>query len=85
MKKTWFITGTSKGFGRVWAEAALERSDQVVATAHHLDSLQELNEKYGDNVLTLTLDVTDKVAVFTAVKQAHGYFNRLDVIVSYSP
>ena len=28
MTKTWFITGTSRGFGRVWAEAALGRGDQ---------------------------------------------------------
>jgi NAD(P)-dependent dehydrogenase (short-subunit alcohol dehydrogenase family) len=82
MKKTWFITGTSKGFGRVWAEAALERGDQVAATARHLDSLEELNEKYGDNVLTLALDVTDKTAVDTAVRQAHDHFGRLDVILN---
>jgi NAD(P)-dependent dehydrogenase (short-subunit alcohol dehydrogenase family) len=31
--KVWFITGTSKGFGRVWAEAALARGDRVAATA----------------------------------------------------
>src|SRR6266446_3624751 len=82
MKKTWFITGTSKGFGRVWAEAALERGDKVAATARHLDSVQELNEKYGDNVLTLALDVTDKTAVDTAVRQAHDHFGRLDVILN---
>ncbi len=82
MKKIWFITGTSKGFGRVWAEAALERGDLVAATARHLDSLEELNEKYGDNVLTLALDVTDKTAVYTAVRQAHDHFGRLDVILN---
>jgi NAD(P)-dependent dehydrogenase (short-subunit alcohol dehydrogenase family) len=27
--KTWFITGTSRGFGREWAIAALDRGDQV--------------------------------------------------------
>src|SRR5260370_42270425 len=80
MKKTWFITGTSKGFGRVWAEAALERGDQVAATARHLDSLEELNEQYGDNVLTLALDVTDKTAVDTAGRQAPSPFGRLAVI-----
>src|SRR5260370_35397912 len=81
MKKTWFITGTSKGFGRVWAEAALERGDKVAATARNLDSLEELNEKYGDNVLTLALDVTDKTAVDTAVRQAPDPFGRLDGIL----
>src|SRR5260221_6272906 len=82
MKKTWFITGTSKGFGRVWAEAALERGDLVAATARHLDSLEELNEKCGDNVLTMALDVTDKTAVDTVVRQAHDHFGRLDVIIN---
>ncbi|MBA2678574.1 MAG: SDR family oxidoreductase [Ktedonobacteraceae bacterium] len=82
MTKIWFITGTSKGFGRVWVEAALERGDKVVATARDLNSLQALNEKYGDNVLTLALDVTDKTAVDEAVKRAHDHFGRLDVIIN---
>lgn len=82
MKKTWFITGASKGFGRVWAEAALRRGDLVVATARQLESLQTLNEHYGDNVLTLALDVTDNAAVKKVVKQAHDHFGRLDVIVN---
>ncbi len=82
MTKIWFITGTSKGFGRVWAEAALERGDKVAATARNVESLQELNEKYGDNVLTLALDVTDKTAVDRVVKQAHDHFGRLDVVIN---
>ncbi|MBO0793392.1 MAG: SDR family NAD(P)-dependent oxidoreductase, partial [Ktedonobacteraceae bacterium] len=82
MTKTWFITGTSKGFGRVWAEAALRRGDQVVATARNLESLQELNEHYGDNVLTLALDVTNKAAVDIVVRQAYEHFGRLDVIIN---
>jgi len=44
--------------------------------------IEELNEKYGDNVLTLALDVTDKTAVDTAVRQAHDHFGRLDVILN---
>ncbi len=82
MTKTWFITGTSKGFGRVWAQAALERGDKVVATARDLNSLKALNEKYGENVLTLALDVTDKAAVDEAVRQAHDRFGRLDVVIN---
>ncbi len=82
MTKTWFITGTSKGFGRVWAEAALERGDKVVATARDLNSLKALNEKYGENALTLALDVTDKAAVNEAVKRAHDSFGRLDVVIN---
>lgn len=82
MKKTWFITGTSKGFGRVWAEAALERGDQVVATARNLHNLEALTEKYGKNVLTLALDVTNKAAVGEAMKKAYDHFGRLDVIIN---
>lgn len=82
MTKIWFITGSSKGFGRVWAEAALERGDKVAATARNLDSLQALNEKYGDNVLTLALDVTNKAVVDEAVKRAHDHFGRLDVVIN---
>ena len=82
MSKVWFITGTSKGFGRVWAEAALERGDRVVATARNADTLTALVERYGDNVLPLALDVTDKAAIDAAVKQAHERFGRLDVVVN---
>lgn len=82
MTKVWFITGTSKGFGHVWAEAALQRGDKVVATARNMESLQTLNEQYGENVLTLALDVTDKAAVNRTVKQAHEHFGHLDVIIN---
>jgi NAD(P)-dependent dehydrogenase (short-subunit alcohol dehydrogenase family) len=80
--KVWFITGTSKGFGRIWAEAALERGDNVVATARAKTSLDSLVEKYGKNVLALELDVTDKVGVQNAVKAAKNNFGRLDVVVN---
>jgi NAD(P)-dependent dehydrogenase (short-subunit alcohol dehydrogenase family) len=80
--KTWFITGTSRGFGRAWTQAALERGDQVAATARNLDSLTDLVERYGDQILPLALDVTDRTADFAAVKTAHEHFGRLDVIVN---
>lgn len=80
--KTWFITGSSRGFGREWAEAALERGDNVAATARNADSLAELAERFGARVLTIALDVTDRMAVFEAVKRAHSHFGRLDVVVN---
>jgi NAD(P)-dependent dehydrogenase (short-subunit alcohol dehydrogenase family) len=82
MAKVWFITGTSKGFGRIWAEAALERGDKVAATARRLETLDALKDTYGDAVLPLALDVTDKAAVDAAVEQAHTHFGRLDVVVN---
>ena len=62
----------SKGFGRVWAEAALARGDRVAATARNVKALAPLVERYGDQVAALTLDVTSKVAAFEAVARAHS-------------
>nr|WP_294947128.1 SDR family NAD(P)-dependent oxidoreductase [uncultured Mucilaginibacter sp.] len=80
--KVWFITGASRGFGRVWAEAALKRGDKVAATARRPDSLAELKEKYAENVLTLQLDVTDHEQVRAVVEQAHAHFGRLDIVLN---
>ena len=80
--KVWFITGASRGFGRVWANAALKRGDKVAATARRLASIADLKEKYGANVLTLELDVTDSDQVKTVVAQAHAHFGRFDIVLN---
>jgi NADP-dependent 3-hydroxy acid dehydrogenase YdfG len=80
--RIWFITGASRGFGRVWTEAALERGDKVVATARKLESISTLNEKYGENVLTLELDVTNPDQVKEVVKKAHEHFSKLDIVLN---
>ena len=80
--KTWFITGTSRGFGREWAIAALDRGDNVAATARDTDSLNDLVETYGDRILPIELDVTDRAADFAAVQRAHEKFGRLDIVVN---
>jgi NADP-dependent 3-hydroxy acid dehydrogenase YdfG len=80
--KVWFITGASRGFGRIWTEAALQRGDKVAATARALASLADLQAAYGANVLTLALDVTQPDQVTAAVTQAHAHFGRLDVVLN---
>ena len=80
--KIWFITGASRGFGRVWTEAALQWGDKVAATARQLASIADLQEKYGANVLTLELDVTNPEQVKKTVAQAHAHFGRLDVVLN---
>ncbi|HET6708442.1 SDR family oxidoreductase [Amycolatopsis sp.] len=82
MSRVWFSTGTSRGFGRIWAEAALGRGDRVVATARDVAALDDLADRYGEAVLPLPLDVTDKPAVARAVKTAHAHFGRIDVVVN---
>jgi NAD(P)-dependent dehydrogenase (short-subunit alcohol dehydrogenase family) len=82
MPKTWFITGASRGFGREWTIAALERGDTVAATARDTTTLDDLVAKYGDAILPIQLDVNDRDAVFAAVKDAHDRFGGLDVVVN---
>jgi NAD(P)-dependent dehydrogenase (short-subunit alcohol dehydrogenase family) len=82
MTKTWFITGTSKGFGRIFAEAALDRGDSVAASARDVSTLDVLVDTYGDAVLPLELDVTDRIAVLAAVSTARDKFGRLDVVIN---
>jgi NAD(P)-dependent dehydrogenase (short-subunit alcohol dehydrogenase family) len=80
--KVWFITGTSRGFGRVWAQAALARGDRVAATARDVKTLGPLVERYGDLIAPLALDVTDKAAASAAIAFAQKRFGRLDVVVN---
>lgn len=82
MKKTWFITGASRGFGRIWAEAALKRGDQVTATARKLADVADLKKQFGDAVLPLALDVTNSEQVQQVVQQAYVHFGGLDVLVN---
>lgn len=80
--KIWFITGASRGFGRVWAEAALSRGDRVAATARDAASVADLKERFGDLALPLALDVTDAAQAADALNHAHRHFGRLDVVLN---
>lgn len=82
MSKVWFVTGSSKGFGREFVTAALERGDKVAATARNTDTLSDLVDKYGDNVLPIQLDVTDRKRVNLAVIEAVDAFDRIDVVIN---
>ncbi|MBR0936668.1 SDR family NAD(P)-dependent oxidoreductase [Bradyrhizobium jicamae] len=80
--KVWFITGASRGFGRIWAEAALERGDRVAATARSLTGVVDLAKKYGGAVLPLALDVTDSHAIGSVVAKAYSHFGRIDIVLN---
>ncbi|MEV7007353.1 SDR family oxidoreductase [Streptosporangium sp. NPDC051022] len=79
--RTWFITGASRGLGRAFALAALERGDRVAAAARTIAS-HDFGDRYGDRLLPLPLDVTDRAAVFAAVTTAAEHFGRLDIVVN---
>ncbi|MEU4573471.1 SDR family oxidoreductase [Nonomuraea sp. NPDC023979] len=79
--RTWFITGASRGLGRAFALAALERGDRVAAAARTI-ARQDFDDRFGDRVLALPLDVTDRDAVFAAVDTAAAHFGGLDIVVN---
>ncbi|MEV6925618.1 SDR family NAD(P)-dependent oxidoreductase [Dactylosporangium sp. NPDC051485] len=81
--RTWFITGgTPGGFGKAFADAALETGDRVVLTARRPEQLREWARPHGDRVLVLPLDVTDAEQVRTAVAAAEQRFDGIDVLVN---
>jgi len=82
MQQVWFITGSSRGFGRALVLAALDAGDRVVATARQPGQLAKIAEQYRDSVLPLALDVTDAGAVRATVAEGAARFGRLDVIVN---
>jgi len=82
MEKVIFITGASRGFGKLWAEAFLKRGDKVAATVRNLDTLAHLQKQYPQTLLPIRLDVTDRAASFAAINQAKEHFGRLDVVIN---
>jgi NAD(P)-dependent dehydrogenase (short-subunit alcohol dehydrogenase family) len=82
MRKTWLITGSSRGLGRAVAEAVLAGGGQLVATARRPEQLADLADRYAERVRTVALDVTDRSQADDAVQEAVAAFGRLDVLVN---
>lgn len=82
MSKVWFITGSSRGFGRELVRAALDAGDAVVATARRPEQLADLATTYGERILALPLDVTDAAAAAVSIAACRQRFGRLDVVVN---
>src|ERR1700730_9838410 len=82
MSKVWLVTGSASGLGRNMAEAVLASGDRLLATRRDPRRLDELVEKYGDQVRNAPLDVADEAAAYVAVQVAVDAFGRLDVVVN---
>jgi NAD(P)-dependent dehydrogenase (short-subunit alcohol dehydrogenase family) len=82
MSKVWLITGSSRGLGRAFAEAALEAGENVAATARKIDGLADLKQRFGNQVLPLELDVTSESQALSAVERTIERFGKLDVLVN---
>src|SRR4029077_17534047 len=70
------------GLGRALAQAVLDHGHKLVATARNPAQFADLAERYGDQVRTVALDVTDEQAANRDIKTASEAFGRLDVLVN---
>lgn len=82
MQRTWFITGTSTGFGRIMTEQLLARGDRVAATLRRPAALDELHARYPQQLWVAQLDVTDDAAIRAVMARAVAELGRIDVVVS---
>jgi len=86
MEKTnrpvWFITGCSTGFGRELAKLILGRGWNAVITARNVDKIKDIADGYENSALALSLDVTNKAGVASAIAKAEETFGKIDVLVN---
>jgi NAD(P)-dependent dehydrogenase (short-subunit alcohol dehydrogenase family) len=82
MSKIWLITGSSRGLGRAFTEAALAAGHSVVAGARNPDQLADLRSKFGEKIHPVSLDVTNEARAKAAVDAAVAHFGGLDVLVN---
>lgn len=82
MKKVWFITGVSSGFGLEITRQALARGDVVAGTVRRCETTDALAKSYPETFLRFTLDVRDREALKRAVADAAEQFGRIDVLVN---
>ena len=82
MTKTWLMTGTSSGLGRLLTERLLDRGDRVVATLRKPQALDDLLARHAANLHVLSLDVTDTSAIRSVVAEAFARVGRIDIVVS---
>ena len=79
--RVWFITGASRGFGALIAEAALKAGDAVVATARNPS---DITKRLGahERLLAARLDVTSEAEAHEAAGHAVKKFGRIDILVN---
>jgi NAD(P)-dependent dehydrogenase (short-subunit alcohol dehydrogenase family) len=77
----WFITGAARGMGVDLAKAALHAGHAVVATARDAAKVTAALGEH-DNLLAVSLDITDPAAAQSAVEAAVARFGRIDTLVN---
>lgn len=81
-QRTWLITGINSGFGRHLTEQLLAKGDRVAGTTRDAAGVDDLVEKYGDQLWLSHMDLTDVSAIRRTVDQAFDTMTKIDVVVS---
>ena len=79
---TWLITGCSTGLGRALASEALDRGENVAATARDVASVEDLARSHPGTALALSLDVTNHAQRRDVVRAGRERFGTIDVLVN---
>lgn len=82
MKKVWFITGCSTGFGRQLAKEVLKSGYNAVVTSRKSADVKDIVEAYPDTAISINLDVTKQDEITAAVEAAMQKFGQIDVLVN---
>ncbi len=82
MKRTWFITGCSTGFGKLLSIKLLDIGESVIATARNTDHLSDIKCSDESRLLKCPLDVTNENMVTQAARAAEEKFGQIDVLVN---
>lgn len=82
MKKVWFITGCSTGFGRALAKEVLAKGYQAAVAARNTDDVKDIIEAYPETAIAVKLDVTVPSEILTAVGTTLEKFGHIDVLVN---
>ena len=82
MRRTWLVTGSSRGFGRALCQEILAAGDNLIATARDPSQLLSLKAPRKEQLATARLDVTNEEQAAGAVQKALFKFGRIDVLVN---
>lgn len=76
------ITGATSGFGAEMTRRFAREGHQVIATGRRMDRLESLAAEYGEQVLPLQMDVSDRSSIQDALASLQGHWKEIDVLVN---
>ena len=81
-KKIWFVTGASKGLGLSLIKQLLQAGYKVAAASRKAKDIEDVITIHKENLLALTVDITDETSVNGAITKTIAHFGQLDVVVN---